>query len=320
MPNQSEVFSLHQSRSLDLEFESLLIQAAEFFGNHSSTGLGSAQSQPLPAFQLASTAVRLSSGAIHQQKVKAALIEKHDRWLAENDATQLYQHVTQAWRIERILDSTREIRGRVLDLGCFDGFVAEKILQQGGKEVIGMDRLEKGLERAVARGIQTRLADLDDITIDFPDHHFDCVVAAGVLCNLYDPDAAMEEIRRVLRPGGKLIVTLPNLASLSNRTLMLLGSPPYSLEVRPSEGGYWRYFTFGTLRKLLQDHRFLVKRMESNCVAWPLIYLSFSRRWLRKLFPSKPPWKRHRLLFSRSLARILPELGEQIVALAEREA
>ena len=321
MANPPEVFPLSESPTADLELERLLIQATEFFRNGSSARPVRIAIQPPSPPEWSQAAIPLSQAAIHMSRIKADLNERHNRWLAENDTAQLYGHVTQAWRIERILDFTREIRGRILDLGCFDGFISEKVQQQGGKEVIGVDRLEKGLERTAARGIETRLVDLDDVALDFPDHHFDCVLAAGVLSNLYDPDAVVEETRRVLKPGGKLIATVPNLASLANRTLLLLGSPPYSLEVRPSEGGYWRYFTFGTLHKVLRDHGFQIKSMESNCVAYPLIYLSFSR-WpvLRKLFAHKPPWKRHRLLFSRSLARMLPELGEQIVALAVREA
>ncbi len=264
--------------------------------------------------------VRLGQATARIERIKAELIERHTRWLAENDTAQLYGHVTQAWRIERILDFTREIRGRVLDLGCFDGFISEKILLQGRKEVMGVDQLEKALERAAARGIQTVLADLDDAEFDFPDHSFDCVLVGEALDYLYDPDAVLEGIRRVLKPGGKLIVTVPNLASLGNRVLLLLGSPPYSLEVRPSEGGYWRYFTFATLHQVLRDHGFQIKLMESTSVACPLIYFQFNRwPWVHKFFAPKPLWKRHRLFFSRLLARAFPRLGEHIVVLAERE-
>ncbi len=321
MANLPELSPLSERPTSDQELEQLLVQATEFLRDPASVGPLRITIQQASAPQPTHAAIPLSAAAIHMSRIKADLNERHNRWLAENDTAQLYGHVTQTWRIERILDFTRDIRGRILDLGCFDGFVAEKVQQQGGKEVIGMDRLEKGLERAAARGIETRLVDLDDVAFDFPDRYFDGVIAAGVFCNLYDSDAVLEEIRRVLKPGGKLIVTLPNLGSLSNRTLLLLGSPPYSLEVRPCEGGYWRYFTFGTLHKLLRDHGFRIEYMESNCVAYPLIYLSFSR-WpvLRKLFACKPPWKRHRLLFSRILARMFPEFGEQIVTLAERGA
>ncbi len=307
MSTQQYRFPLGQGCSVEQEFEALLRRAAGFPPRAAESG----QPKGISVEQL----------PIRIGKLKADLIRRHTQWLSENDTAQLYQHVTQAWRIARILDFTREIRGRFLELGCFDGFIAEKVRQQGGKEVIGVDRLEKALERAAARGIETRLADLDDAALNFPDHHFDCVFAGEVLDYLYDPDAVIEETCRVLKPGGKLIVTVPNLAGLGNRMLLLFGSPPYSLEVRPSQGGYWRYFTFDTIHELLRDHGFRIELIESTCVACPLIYLQFlGLPLVNKLFPSKPFWKRHRLFFSRTLARMIPRLGEHIVVLAERPA
>ena len=252
------------------------------------------------------------------QQAKAALITRHNNWLATNDHEALYAHPTHVWRVQRILDFTRDIQGKVLEIGCFVGIVGERIRKQGN-EVIGIDRLEKALELAKARGLQTMLADLDDGIIDFPENHFDCVVVGEVLDYVFDPDAVIEDIRRVLKPGGKLIVTLPNLASCGNRLLMLLGRPPYNLEARPCQSGYWRYFTFATLRALLCDHGFEVKTMESGVFVWPLIRFSFSRwRWVHKFYKPKPDWQRHRIFFSKLLARLLPKLGENIIVLAEK--
>ncbi len=265
--------------------------------------------------------IRFSPETPHIAKIKADLIRRHTQWLAENDTDQFYTHVSNAWRIEKILEFTRDMRGRFLELGCFDGFIAEKVLQQGGKEVIGVDRLERALELTAARGVQTELADLDDAALNFADKHFDCVLAGEVLDYVYDPDAALQEIHRVRKPGGRLIITVPNLASLGNRVLLLTGVPPYNLEVKPSQGGYWRYFTFDTLAQVLGDRGFEVKSMQSPYLACPLIYLSFSRLpWLHGVSPPKPRRERHRLFFSRSLARVFPRLGDIIIALAEKPA
>ena len=246
-------------------------------------------------------------------------MERHNHWLATNDCAVLYSHPTQAWRVERILKFSKEIRGKVLDVGCFVGILSERIMQQGGKELIGMDRLEKALALAAARGIQTALADLDEAVFDFPDDNFDCVVVGEVLDYVFDPDAVIEDIYRVLKPGGKLIITVPNLASFGNRLLVLLGWHPFGQEVRPRQGGYWRYFTFATLRALLLDHGFNIKTMESSVFVWPLIRFSFGRwPWIQKLFKPKPEWQRHRIFFSKSLAKLFPRLGENIIVLAEK--
>jgi SAM-dependent methyltransferase len=157
--------------------------------------------------------------------------------------------------------------------------------------------------------------------LDFPDNYFDYALASEVLDYVFDPDAVLAEVRRVLKPGGKLIITVPNLASFGNRLLMLLGRSPYQLEVRPHQGGYWRYFTFDTLRSLMCDHGFVIRRMESTVFVCPLIRLELSR-WprLHKFFVKRDEWQQPRIYFSKFLARVFPRLGENIVVLAEKSA
>jgi len=252
-----------------------------------------------------STKQRLTT--VQQAKVK--LIEHHNSWLANNDPEVLYAHVIHSWRVQKILDFTTDVSGKILDIGCFDGFVTEKIIKQGGKEVIGIDRLEKALKLAEVRGVKTILADIDEANLDFPDNHFDCVLAADVLNSVYDPDAVIEEIFRVLKPKGKLIITVPNLTSSSNRLRMLLGFAPYNLEVRARQGvGHLRLFTFKTMRELLSDHDFAVQKMSSSVFAFPLIHIKSKR----------PEYKQPRIFFSKFLAQILPKWGENIIVLAAK--
>jgi SAM-dependent methyltransferase len=139
-------------------------------------------------------------------------------------------------------------------------------------------------------------------------------VVGDVLVYVFDPDAVIEDIQRVLRPGGKLIITVPNLASIGNRLLMMYGRPPHALEVRPCQGNYWRYFTFDTMRGLLEDHGFVILRMESSVFALTFYQMPL----LSRFFAPKPEWKRSRFFFSKTLARIFPTMGHNIVVLAEK--
>jgi SAM-dependent methyltransferase len=242
------------------------------------------------------------------QKTKEQLQEDQNIWLKTNNPEVLYSHIIHSSRVEQILDFTANIRGKVLDIGCFDGSLTEKILKQGGKEVIGMDRWEEAMQLAQAKGIETVWGDMDNPNIPFADNHFDCVVAADVFNSIYDPDAAMEEIVRVLKPGKKLIVTVPNLASSGNRLLMLLGFPPYNLEVRARQGaGHLRLFTFKTLERLLLDYNFVIKKISSTVVIFPFV----------RLLSHKPEYQQPRIFFSKFLARLFPKWGESIVLIAE---
>jgi methionine biosynthesis protein MetW len=112
---------------------------------------------------------------------------------------------------------------RVLDLGCRDGALTRAYLD--GNDVVGVDADREALAEAAKLGIETHWADLDQ-TLDFPDASFDVVVAGELLEHLRDPRRLVEEIRRVLRPEGTFVASVPNAYRLKGRLLFLLGRPP----------------------------------------------------------------------------------------------
>ena len=114
---------------------------------------------------------------------------------------------------------------RVLDLGCRDGALTQAYV--GGNEVVGVDADREALAEAERLGIETHWADLDQ-PLDFPDAGFDVVVAGELLEHLRDPKRLVAEIRRVLRPGGTFVASVPNAYRLKGRLRFLAGRPPES--------------------------------------------------------------------------------------------
>ena len=114
---------------------------------------------------------------------------------------------------------------RVLDLGCRDGALTRAYLD--GNEVVGFDADREALAAAARLGIETHWADLDQ-PLELADASFDVVVAGELLEHLRDPQALVAEIRRVLRPGGTLVASVPNAYRLKGRLRFLLGRPPES--------------------------------------------------------------------------------------------
>ena len=114
---------------------------------------------------------------------------------------------------------------RVLDLGCRDGALTQAYV--GGNEVVGVDADREALAEAERLGIETHWADLDQ-PLDFPDAGFDVVVAGELLEHLRDPERLVAEIRRVLRPGGTFVASVPNAYRLKGRLRFLAGRPPES--------------------------------------------------------------------------------------------
>ena len=99
------------------------------------------------------------------------------------------------------LAAVAEVRPqRVLDAGCGDGVFARAV---AAPEVIGVDTAPAMVERARARGVDARLADIQDLP--FGDGAFDVVVCNWTLYHLQDLDAGLAEIARVLRPSGRFV-------------------------------------------------------------------------------------------------------------------
>jgi SAM-dependent methyltransferase len=112
---------------------------------------------------------------------------------------------------------------RVLDLGCRSGAFTRHFLE--GNEVVGLDVDRAALAKAAELGIETVVGDVED-PLPFPDGSFDAVVAGELLEHLRFPDALVAEARRVLRPGGVLVGSVPNAFRLQSRLRFLRGRPP----------------------------------------------------------------------------------------------
>jgi SAM-dependent methyltransferase len=112
---------------------------------------------------------------------------------------------------------------KVLDLGCRDGALTSAYAS--GNEVVGVDADREALAEAEKLGIETRWADLDE-PLPFDEASFDVVVAGELLEHLRDPRRVVADVRRVLRPGGTFVASVPNAYRLKNRLRFLLGRKP----------------------------------------------------------------------------------------------
>lgn len=135
------------------------------------------------------------------------------------------------WRLVETLGDTVGWSGkRILDIGITPGHMA-MALKHLGCHVFGItdDRLLQEMKgRWVTEKIDVRGAVIDKEPLPFPDDYFDGVLFTEVLEHLlYNPRKVVEEIYRVLRPGGELIVSTPNATRLGNRIKMLLGRNIY---------------------------------------------------------------------------------------------
>lgn len=113
---------------------------------------------------------------------------------------------------------------RVLDLGCRTGALTEHYA--GGNHLTGVDVDRHALERARERlEIETVWADVEE-GLPFDDEIFDVVVAGELLEHLADPAATVSHVRRVLRPCGRFVGSVPNAYRLKARLAFAVGRDP----------------------------------------------------------------------------------------------
>ncbi|HUZ54671.1 MAG TPA: methyltransferase domain-containing protein [Streptosporangiaceae bacterium] len=120
---------------------------------------------------------------------------------------------------------------RILDVGCGDGFATSVAARRNdAHHFAGLDWSVPSLAQASARGMTVLLAGLD-APLPVRSGSVDVVIMSEVIEHLVDTDSAVEEAYRVLRPGGSLLLSTPNLAAWYNRGLLALGIQPVFSEV-----------------------------------------------------------------------------------------
>lgn len=160
---------------------------------------------------------------------------------------------------------------RLIDLGCGDGFHSSAFIKLG-LETYGLDIAEDQLVKATALGI---IATKGDLTEKLPDAdaYFDIVYSGETIEHIVDIRNFLTEINRILRPGGLLILTTPNLAGLDDRLRLLFGKKVRHQDALcESHYLHVRVFTFSSLREVLEKDGFEIKYQASNKVRFGSIF------------------------------------------------
>jgi SAM-dependent methyltransferase len=150
----------------------------------------------------------------------------------------------------------------IVDLGCGDGSaLAVAAGQNPAHRFVGIDWSPDALRRAHARRLTlVRASVAAPGGLPVAGGAADVVIMSELIEHLVDPDGAVAEVRRVLRPGGSLLLSTPNLAAWYNRGLLALGIQPVFSEVslrgvfgRPGHvvAGHLRLFTRRALTEFL---------------------------------------------------------------------
>lgn len=117
--------------------------------------------------------------------------------------------------------------GRVLDVGCSSGYLARPLREAGARVVgIELDPAAAAEARSVCEAVV--VGDVESVDLPFEPASFDVVLCGDVVEHLRDPGAALARLRQFLRPGGRLVLTTPNVANWAIRLSLLAGRWRYT--------------------------------------------------------------------------------------------
>ena len=165
---------------------------------------------------------------------------------------------------------------RLLDIGCGDGSIIEIAIDRY-EEIYGCDISLNALSETKDMLMFSVCADLNEGCIPYKDDSFECVTALEFLEHIINPLRILEDIRRVLKPHGRLVLTTPNIRYFRNlHTLILHGSFPHTtMDDFVWGGGHLHYFT----RK---DLAFLLSQAGFKRINFQINEKQFSRSWKRR--------------------------------------
>lgn len=197
------------------------------------------------------------------------------RRLYEDPRTPFCSGLERAELQAAMLADTATVLARPLvvgDIGCGDGTATAVAMARcqmtAGAEVslIGLDWSRAALEEARRRGVRVAWASVTGSGPPLASGSVDVVIMSELIEHLVDTDAALDEAARVLVPGGRLLLSTPNLAAWYNRVLLAVGVQPAFTEVslrgiygRPGHEvvGHLRIFTRRALEQWLASAGFV---------------------------------------------------------------
>jgi SAM-dependent methyltransferase len=145
--------------------------------------------------------------------------------------------------------------GRILDVGCGDGFHLSLIREFGppGWTLEGIDIDPRAVEAGRRRGLVIHQGTVEDI--DLPDESYDAAIMIQTIEHVASPPGVLAAVRRLLRPGGTLLIVTDNTGSL---------------DFRMNHRRYWGGYHFPRHWNLFNDRslRLLAKKVDFDVVSF----------------------------------------------------
>jgi SAM-dependent methyltransferase len=173
-------------------------------------------------------------------------------------------HIIRKRLLQAIVKYAPELRGRMMDFGC--GTKPYQPLFSNATEYVGVDFEGEG------HGHQNESIDVfyGGESLPFPDNSFDSILATEVFEHIFNLEEILDELFRVLKPGGKMLVTVP-----------------FAWHEHEMPNDFGRYTSLG-LRSMLEKHGFVVTNLEKTSNFVETIFQLWGLYWYIHIFPKFP--------------------------------
>ena len=139
---------------------------------------------------------------------------------------------------------------RILDIGCGDGMLTQKIVAAGAA-VVGVDASEEMVAAARARGIDARLIDAEQLPFE---REFDAVFSNAALHWVRDAEGAIAGVRRALKPGGRFVAEFGGQGNVEGLVRAVYGALRELGFAEPQRLNPWYFPSVGEYATLLERY------------------------------------------------------------------
>lgn len=206
-------------------------------------------------------------------------------------------------------------KGRLLEVGCGSGTMLE-CMADSGWQAEGVDFDLAAVANSRRKGLKVHAGFLEDLR--YPENCLDAITMSHLIEHVPDPLELLKECRRILKPGGRLVLVTPNISSLAHR---IYGSSWFCLD--PPR--HLRIFTPGSLTTLLQKVGFRITKMDTTIrdACLPFVASRSILRTGRYEMGSRQPgsvrfWGKAMQIVEWGWLKLNREAGEEIAAVAQK--
>jgi 2-polyprenyl-3-methyl-5-hydroxy-6-metoxy-1,4-benzoquinol methylase len=156
----------------------------------------------------------------------------------------------------------------VLDIGCSSGNFGQELIERKQCVVDGIDIDEKDVQLAQKKLRNAYVLNVERDSLEHLYGKYDAVLMMDVIEHLAAPTPALKNVAKLLKPGGRLIFSVPNMAHISVRLDLLLGDLDYR-DIGLLDDTHLHFYSEKTLLRVLNSAGYAVDTARSITITYP---------------------------------------------------